>query len=173
MVPQPGKAPTAVYLAAPYKGAPYSFVVKVPAQAGPFDLGTVATRAALYIDPESAQATVKSDPLPQYLQGIPVAYRQIHIDVNRPAFALNPTSCEPKTLSAHLTSPSGASADPQSSFQVGECGALGFKPKLALQLKGGTKRHTFPAFKATLTYPNRAATPTSPPPRSPCPIRSS
>ena len=45
-VPQPGKAPTAVYLAGPYKGAPYSLVVKVPAQAGPFDLGTVAVRNA-------------------------------------------------------------------------------------------------------------------------------
>ncbi len=150
-VPQPGKSPTAVYLAAPYKGAPFSLVVKVPAQAGPFDLGTVATRAALYVDPETAQGTVKSDPLPQFLQGVPVAYRTIHVEVTRPSFMLNPTSCEPKTLSAHLTSPSGATADPQNSFQVGECGALGFSPKLQIALKGGTKRGDHPALKAVLT----------------------
>jgi hypothetical protein len=46
-VPQAGKSPTAVYLAGPYRGAPYSLVVKVPAQAGPFDLGTIAVRVAL------------------------------------------------------------------------------------------------------------------------------
>ncbi len=150
-VPQPGKSPTAVYLASPYKGAPFSLVVKVPAQAGPFDLGTVATRAALYVDPETAQGTVKSDPLPQFLQGVPVAYRTIHVDVNRPSFMLNPTDCDPKTLSAHLTSPSGASSDPTNSFQVGECGALGFSPKLQIALKGGTKRGDHPALKAVLT----------------------
>ena len=50
-VPETGKAPTAIYLAGPYKGAPYSLVVKVPAQAGPFDLGTVVVRNALRVDP--------------------------------------------------------------------------------------------------------------------------
>src|SRR6185312_416294 len=70
-VPEPGKAPTAAYLAGPYKGAPYSLVVKVPAQAGPFDLGTVAVRNALKVDPITTQVTASSDPLPQILQGIP------------------------------------------------------------------------------------------------------
>ena len=54
-VPQPGKAPTAVYLSGPYKGAPYSLVVKVPAQAGPFDLGNVVVRNALNVDPVTHQ----------------------------------------------------------------------------------------------------------------------
>jgi hypothetical protein len=35
-------------------------------------------------------------------------------------------------------------------FQVGGCAALGFAPKLALQLKGGTKRGKYPALTATL-----------------------
>ena len=55
-IPQPGKEPTAIYLAGPYKGAPYSVVANVPAQAGPFDLGDVVTRATLNIDPETARA---------------------------------------------------------------------------------------------------------------------
>ena len=71
-IPQPGKAPTAVYLAGPYKGAPYSIVAKVPAQAGPFDLGTVVNRAGIYVDPETAVATIRTDPLPQILEGVPV-----------------------------------------------------------------------------------------------------
>ena len=40
-----------------------------------------------------------------------------------------------------------------SPFQVGACNALGFKPKLAIKLKGGTKRNQNPALTAVLTYP--------------------
>ena len=43
----PGK----VYLAGPYKGAPLSLVVVVPAVAGPYDLGNVVVRAAVDVDP--------------------------------------------------------------------------------------------------------------------------
>jgi hypothetical protein len=38
-----------------------------------------------------------------------------------------------------------------SPFQVGECSKLGFKPKLAINLKGATKRAQYPALTATLT----------------------
>jgi hypothetical protein len=40
-------------------------------------------------------------------------------------------------------------------FQVGECGALGFKPKLAIRLKGGTTRGSHPALTANVTYPTK------------------
>jgi hypothetical protein len=149
-VPEPGKAPTAVYLAGPYKGAPYSLVVKVPAQAGPFDLGTVTVRNALDVDPVSAQVTAKSDPLPQILEGIPLAYRTIYLDLDRPGFTLNPTSCDPMSVDSTITSAQGASAHPSSRFQVTNCAALGFTPQLSLKVSGGTKRNSYPALKATL-----------------------
>jgi hypothetical protein len=38
-------------------------------------------------------------------------------------------------------------------FQVGACGALGFKPSLSLSLNGGTKRSQHPALKSVITYP--------------------
>jgi hypothetical protein len=152
-VPQPGKEPTAVYLAGPYRGAPYSAVVKVPAQAGPFDLGTVAVRAAIDINPETAQVTVKSDPLPQILEGVPITYRTIHVELNRPDFVLNPTDCRESTLSAQFTGSSGAVATASNRFAVGNCAALAFKPKLQLNLTGQTKRVGHPALKAVLTYP--------------------
>jgi hypothetical protein len=150
-VPEAGKAPTAIYLAGPYKGAPYSLVVKVPAQAGPFDLGTVAVRSAIAVDPVSAQVTVKSDPLPQILQGIPIAYRDVRVEVNRPGFILNPTSCERMRIAAAVASAQGALASPSVRFGVAGCRELGFKPKLKLSLKGGTKRRQHPALKAVLT----------------------
>jgi hypothetical protein len=156
-VPEAGKAPTAVYLAGPYKGAPYSMVVKVPAQAGPFDLGAVTVRNGLYIDPTTAQATAKSDPLPQILQGIPIAYRDVRVEINRPEFILNPTSCDPMKISSTLTSSNGKTASPSARFQVGGCGDLGFKPKLALKFSGPTHRSAHPKLKATLTMPKDGA----------------
>jgi hypothetical protein len=152
-VPQPGKSPTALYLAGPYKGAPYSLVVKVPAQAGPFDLGTVTVRSAINIDPVTTRVSVKSDPLPQIHEGIPLTYRDIRVDVNRPDFMLNPTSCDPMSVAGQIGSVNGASADVSSRFQVGDCAALGFKPKLAMRLFGPTHRSAHPKLRATMTAP--------------------
>lgn len=158
-IPQPGKAPTAAYLAGPYKGSPYSIVSVVPAQAGPFDLGTVVNRAAIYIDPETALATVITDPLPQILEGVPVSYRTIHVSVDRPNFTLNPTSCDPKTISATVLADTGAVANPATGFQATDCAKLPYKPKLKLRFTGQTKRTGNPGVKAVLTQkPNQANT---------------
>jgi hypothetical protein len=152
-VPQPGKAPTAVYLAGPYKGAPYSIVVKVPAQAGPFDLGTVLTRAGIYVDPTTAVVTVKSDPLPQILEGVPVTYRAISVTVDRPEFTLNATDCSPERTAAKLTAATGATAELSAPYQATNCARLAFKPTLKLAFSGSTKRLGHPALKAVLTQP--------------------
>jgi hypothetical protein len=149
-VPEPGKAPTAVYLAGPYKGAPYSLVVKVPAQAGPFDLGTVAVRNALRVDPTTTKVTVDSDSLPQRLEGIGVTYRTVHVQVDRKDFTLNPTSCEPKKVESTITSTQGKTASPSARLQVTNCAALGFSPELSLKTTGGTKRGSYPKLKAVL-----------------------
>lgn len=158
-IPQPGKAPTAVYLAGPYKGAPYSVVSVVPAQAGPFDLGLVVNRAAINVDPETALATIATDPLPQFLEGVPVTYRTIHVTVDRKNFTLNPTSCAPKKIRATVTASNGATAEPSDGFQATGCARLPYSPKLKLSFSGGMKRTGNPAVKAILTQkPNQANT---------------
>jgi hypothetical protein len=141
------------YLAGPYKGAPMSVAVITPAVAGPFDLGTVVVRNALYVDPETAQARVLSDPFPKVIDGIPLKLRDITVNLDRPDFTLNPTNCEAKTITAKLTGSDGAVANPSNLFQASGCEKLGFKPDLKLSLKGGTKRGGYPALKATLDYP--------------------
>ncbi|HMJ72792.1 MAG TPA: hypothetical protein VK471_05425 [Solirubrobacterales bacterium] len=149
-----------VYLAGPYKGAPLSVVGVVPAVAGPFDVGTVVTRQALRVDPRTAEVKVdgeSSDPIPHILRGIPVLVRDIRVEVNRPKFIFNPTSCEP--LSVDATAWGGGadvfgSADdaphPLSEpFRAADCANLGFQPRLSLALKGGTSRGGHPALRAT------------------------
>ncbi len=149
-IPQPGKAPTAAYLAGPYKGGPYSIVSVVPAQAGPFDLGLVVNRAAIRVDPNTAQASVVTDPLPQFLEGVPVSYRTIHVLVDRPNFTLNPTSCRPKQTVATVTAVDGQVAEPSDGFQATSCAKLPYSPQLKLSFKGGMNRTGNPAVQATL-----------------------
>jgi hypothetical protein len=158
------QAPGHVYLAGPYHGSNLSLVSITAAKVGPFDLGTVVVRFALRIDPETAEVFVDaqgSDPIPHIVDGIPVHLRNIHTYVDRPSFVLNPTSCA-QTSTASTVLGSGldfaSEADDQpvtvsSFFQVANCSSLGFKPKLALSLKGGARRGATPAFKAVLTYP--------------------
>jgi hypothetical protein len=141
------------YLAGPYKGAPLSFVFITPAVAGPFDLGNTVVRTALYVNPETAQARAVSDPLPQILFGVPLDLRSVAVVLSRPNFSLNPTSCNRSAITGSAITAAGQSAAISSPFQVGACGALGFKPKFAPSLKGATKRTGHPAFRAVLTYP--------------------
>jgi hypothetical protein len=129
----------------------------VPAQAGPFDLGTVVNRAAINVDPTTALATITTDPLPQILEGVPVLYRTIHVDVNRPEFTLNPTSCEPKQIKATVTASNGAVAEPSAGFQATNCAKLAYSPHLKLSFKGATKRSGNPAVRAVLTQPGNQA----------------
>jgi hypothetical protein len=141
------------YLAGPYKGAPLSLAIITPAVAGPFDLGSVVVRTALYVNPETTQIHAVSDPIPTILDGIPLDVRSITLNMNRPQFTLNPTSCDKMVITGTSTSALGQPASLTSPFQVGECAKLGFKPKLSIDLKGATKRAKNPALTATVTYP--------------------
>lgn len=156
-----GQAPYFVeghaYWAGPYKGAPLSLVVIAPAVAGPFDLGSVVTRVALYVEEFSAQVHAVSDPLPTILDGIPLDLRSIMLNLNRPNFVLNPTSCREKQITGNLGSQAGASHPLLNRFQAVGCNKLGFKPTLKLSLSGATKRTGHPALKAVVTYPSKGA----------------
>lgn len=154
-------APGKVYLAGPYHGSALSIVAITAAKVGPFDLGTVVIREALEIDSETAEVFIDStgsDPIPHIIKGIPVHARDIRAYVDRPQFMLNPTSCA-RTSTASTVLGSGAdfasSSDDRpftvtSPFQAADCASLGFKPRLSLSLKGGTRRGQNPAFKAVL-----------------------
>jgi hypothetical protein len=155
-------APGKVYLAGPYHGSALSIAAITAAKVGPFELGTVVVREALKVNPETAEVFIDatgSDPIPHILKGIPVHARDIRVYVDRPDFVLNPTSCKPTSTASTVLGSGlnfGSSADDQpvtvtSPFQAADCASLGFGPKLALSLTGGTKRGDNPAFKAVLT----------------------
>ncbi|HUC00117.1 MAG TPA: hypothetical protein VMS11_09860 [Solirubrobacterales bacterium] len=154
-------APGTLYLAGPYNGSPLSVVAIDSAKVGPFDLGTVVVRSAIRVDRQTAQVAIDSagsDPIPHILDGLPLRLRDIRIYVDRPRFTLNPTSCDPFSLSSTLAGSGRLFSDPSddtsarsdSPFQATNCSALGFAPRLALALRGGHRQGNFPALRATL-----------------------
>ncbi len=147
---QTGKA----YLAGPYKGAPLSLAAVVPALAGPFDLGVELVRSALHVDPRTAEITVATDQFPTILEGIPLRLRDIRVNMNKPNFMLAGTNCDPLQITGQASGVGGASADLAQRYQLGDCGSLGFSPKLELDLgnaKKSTKSNQHPPLHATLS----------------------
>lgn len=138
----PGELPYAlpnggrVYVTGPYKGAPYGLSIVVPALAGPYDLGTVVVRAKVDVDLHTAALEIDSDPLPAILQGIPLQIRSVRVNVDRPGFMLNPTSCAPRSVDAAIASAGGATAKVSSRYQVGGCKSLAYSPKLTVKVGG-------------------------------------
>ncbi len=142
-----------LYLAGPYNGSPLSVVAVTPAVTGPFDLGTVVIREGLNLNPTTAEVEVSGagseGTIPRILKGVPLQLRDLRVEIDRPRFTLNATSCEPKTLKAALFG-SSLLASLTDRYQARGCGALGYKPKLSLKLLGATKRGQFPSVRSTL-----------------------
>ena len=153
----PGK----LYLAGPYNGDPLSVAAIVPAVAGPFDVGTVVVRVALRLNPVSAEVEVDgaaSDPIPHILEGIVLKVRDIRVYADKPKFTLNPTSCAPMQAKAQIFGSAldvfnpadDAPVNRADRFQAADCASLGFKPRLTISLKGGTRRAAHPALRAVV-----------------------
>jgi hypothetical protein len=151
-----------VYLAGPYKGAPISMVFVTPAVAGPYDLGTVVVRAALNLNPETAEVHAVSDPIPYIFGGVKLDVRKIDVSVNRKNFTLNPTTCRQafpiqSGIFGGGSNPANPASwfesKPASSFRATECKKLKFKPKFHARILGGenqTHRAKNPKFRAIL-----------------------
>jgi hypothetical protein len=154
-------APGGLYLAGPYRGSSFSVVAIDSALVGPFDLGVVIVRSAIRVDPRTAQVSIDAtgtDPIPHIVQGIPIHLRDVRAYIDRPATTLNPTSCERSTLASALNGAGARFADRSDDtlaratapFQAFNCGALGFKPRMSLNLKGGTKRGRHPSLRVVV-----------------------
>jgi len=150
-----------VFLAGPYRGAPLSLAAITPATAGPFDLGTVVVRVALFVDPRTAQVRAVSDAIPHIYGGATLGIRSVMVRLDRPNFSLNPTNCASFSTGGFLygggadpNNPGAFSATPVAAFfKATECGKLGFRPRLFLRLFGASKRGKNPKLRAVLLPP--------------------
>jgi hypothetical protein len=160
-LPQPGDPEIPIYLTGPtllegpdQSVAPYGLSIVTPVLAGPFDLGTVVTRAKIEVNPTTAQITVTSDPLPQILDGVPTDLRTIDAVIDRPEFIFNPTDCEPQSFAGTVTGVQGATAEVSSPFGIGGCRELAFAPKLSASTSGHTSKALGASLTVKIAYPS-------------------
>jgi hypothetical protein len=142
-----------VYLTEGYGGGPFGLSAVTRAIAGPYDLGTVVVRQAIHVDRIDAHVTVVSDPIPTILEGIPLRIRSINVDIDRPGFMINPTSCGEKQIKATLTSLEGTVHQTADRFQAADCARLPLRPRLRMRLTGRkqTTDGKHPGLRAVLT----------------------
>jgi hypothetical protein len=130
-----------VYLTGPYGGGPFGLSIVVPAVAGPFNLGNQIVRAGIYIDPHTAQATIRTTtPIPHIIKGIPLYIRAIQANIDRSGFVFNPTNCSPTQVTATLASTVGTKADVAGPFEAANCASLPFKPSFKASTQGKTSK---------------------------------
>src|SRR6185312_13105015 len=87
-----------------------SIAVRVPAKAGPIDLGQVILMNRVQLRESDNALVVTSTDIPNFLEGVPLPIRRVEILVDRPGFFLNPTGCEPRTLTAVFNGSEGATS---------------------------------------------------------------
>jgi len=163
IVPEPGRPESPIYLTGPYEGAPFGLSIVTPVLTGPFNLGTIVTRAKIEVDPHTAAITVTTDALPQIIDGVPTDLRTVNSVIDRPEFMINPTHCEPSSFSGTATGtpPPGAggvsaTAPISTSFDVVGCKGLKFAPDFKVSTSGKTSKAKGASLTSTVTYPSVA-----------------
>ena len=140
----PGSSPVhghrQAYLAGPYKRRPAQLRRHHPGGRRPLRPRQRRRQGGAFVDRESAQVTVKTDPIPQILDGIPLRIRSSTSSIDSPDFTLNPTNCAPKSVAATLGRRERRRRHRRPAPSRRACDQLAFSPKLGLGLKGAMKR---------------------------------
>ncbi len=147
-----------VFLTGPHDGAPFGLSIVTHVVAGPFNLGLVVVRARIDINPENSTATITTDEtgpyaVPQIVFGVPVRLQRISVDIDRPGFMFNPTSCAAQQITASVSGSQEAVKGVSSSFAVAGCKSLAFKPKFSAATSAHTSRKSGASLDVKLSYP--------------------
>jgi hypothetical protein len=151
-----------VYLTGPYHGAPFGLSIVNPAKAGPFNLQQgrpVVVRAKIEVDLHTAALTVATNErgdgyaIPTMIDGIPLQIKHVNVNVNRPGFTFNPTSCNPMQITGSISSAQGASSPVSVPFQIANCANLRFTPKFTVSASGKTSKANGASLSVKLVYP--------------------
>jgi hypothetical protein len=133
---RPARLSGDVFLTAPYRRAPFGIAISFNAKVGPFDLGRFAIRGALKVDPLSGRVSVATDPMPRLIEGVSIRFQTLGLDIDRPGFLRNPTSCEQTSVAATVRSYDGAAVSLETPYRVRGCIRLPFRPAFSVALGG-------------------------------------
>ena len=151
-----------VYITGPYEGAPFGLSIVNPAKAGPFDLQEgkpVVVRAKIEVNPTTTALTVTTNTaaqgyaIPHIIEGIPLQIKHVNVNITRPGFAFNPTSCNKMQVTGSVESSEGVSSNVSIPFQVANCANLKFAPKFIVSTSAKTSRLNGASLHVELAYP--------------------
>jgi hypothetical protein len=141
-----------VYLTGPYQGAPFGLSVAVPAVAGPFNLGTIVTRATINVDQTTARV-ITTAVLPTIVKGVPIRLKNLSVAINKQGFLFNPTSCSALSTDSVLTSTLGGTQSLSTPLQLANCSALAFKPAFKAKTGAKASKANGASLETTLNLP--------------------
>jgi hypothetical protein len=141
----PVEIPGEVFLTGPYRGAPFGLLAVTNAEkVGPFNLGKIPVMSKITVDETTAQASITSDPLPQFVKGVPSQIKQLNVTVDREGFTFNPTNCGSLEVSGTLTGygPGGSEGTENVStpYHAANCASLPFKPTVTVSTEANFSR---------------------------------
>ncbi len=150
--------------------APFGITFEVPAKAGPFDFAKtknnhpacdcVLVRGKIEVNPLTAAITVTSNPpgtpdaIPTSLEGIPLEIQHVNATTTRSGFQFNPTNCNKMEVTGTIHSSEGGTDTLGVPFQVTNCAALKFEPKLAVSTQAKTSKADGASLSFKFTNPN-------------------
>jgi hypothetical protein len=147
-----------VYFTGPYNNAPFGLSIAVPAVAGPFNLGTVITRASINVRQDTGQVVVTTT-LPRIVKGVPIRIRKITVAVTKAGFMRNPTNCAALSTVSSVTgyvpgSSESATVAASSPFQAANCGSLAFKPAFTATSGAKVSKVNGASLETTIKMPS-------------------
>ncbi|MFT4050033.1 MAG: hypothetical protein QM648_09385, partial [Solirubrobacterales bacterium] len=136
----PGK----VYLTEGVNGDIAGMSIKVPAKAGPYDLGDYITQGRIQIRNTDHGITVTFNDVPKMFKGVPTHIQNMDIDMpgvaqsTQKPFLYNASSCNAFSITTSLTPYSGAVATDSDPYQVTGCASRAFTPTMSFAASGTT-----------------------------------
>ena len=134
--PDPAQVKGQIFLTGPYRAQPYGLALAFAGKVGPLDLGTLVVRGSMQVDSKTGQLSAVIDSLPRVFEGIAVRFQAISLQIDRPGFLANPTSCTQTSIVSSAGSVANQLSRTEVPFKVSGCVDLPFKPSFALALKG-------------------------------------
>ncbi len=148
--PAPYRATGQVYLTSRPAGAAAAVSLHVPVKFGDVYLGDLNVPGR--IDIRDDLGLRFSADIPERFKGIPLNIRTFAVALDRKDFGLNPTSCAPLTTTSQVTAGGTVLALP-GSYQVQNCAALKFEPKLDTAVLGQTGNGGRPTVQVRIENP--------------------
>lgn len=128
-----------IYITEGYDGAIAGIAIvvdaKVPADKPAIDLGKVAIIGKFDVRPDLGIDIVATD-VPKIVGGIPMYLKKIRLDLNKPGFTFNSSSCAPQEWKATMYGENGKQSLVTYPYQATGCENVTFDPQMSARLSG-------------------------------------